>query len=696
MTAKNTIEGYYRNGLKDVSENDHNNVIRQILNEKRDSEQFLKLIAPEYMGVYVVDRETDYFRDIVGPGYFRKIVKEKDGCYTEALKQYRDQYVLKEDRDIISGLLDYDSLYETLLSGKEINVFYRKKDNVHVGLRIRRYSQLKEEEKLSLWIYTDEKMKDQAQKAEEEAKLKAGIISAIGKSYYYISRIDLEKDRYEVVSGVENFHKNIKKEDSFSKCLRENCERIVAGAYLEQFLAFIDPSTLADRLKDDESIVMEYRIRDGNWHKARLIVKKRNEQGRVIHVLCAVRNISDEKRRELKLALQAAEAKHEVMEKTRFLSNMSHDIRTPMNGIIGLLNMADQYPADMEMQEKCRNKMKELSGYLVSIVNDILEMNKLKSDDFALLDTTFDITDMLRSANEASQIKAGEKNIEYVIDWEKSILPHRYLVGNPVYVARILSIVADNAIKFSPAGSKITVWCTEKQTDDENLSYTFYCKDQGIGMSKEFIGHAFELFSQEDEGSRTRYEGTGLGLAIAKELTGKLHGTIRLESEKGLGTTAIMEIPFKAGSPGDIEIPEEDTYVSLEGLRVLIVEDNELNTEIARFILEDQGLTVECAKDGLEAVTMFESSEPGYYNVILMDIMMPKLNGLDATRKIRTMKRKDAEEIPIIAMSANVFAEDMIKSRLAGMDAHLAKPLDGKKIIETIKKSLSVKKNIKL
>ncbi len=691
MTAKNTIKGYYINELNNSSENSQNNIIKQILSEKRDAEQFLRLIAPEYMGIYVVDRETDYFRDITGPDYFREIVKETNGHYAEALKVYRDQYVLEEDQSIISYLLDYDSIYDTLLSGKEINLSYRKKDRVHIGLRIRRYSQLEEERNLSIWIYTNEKMKDQLQEARDEVRLKNEILSAIGKSYYYISRIDLETDRYEVVSGAENFHGEIKKEDCFSKTVRKNCEQIIADAYLDDFLRFIDPFTLAGRLKDEESISMEYRLLNGNWHKTRLIVKKRDEQGCVTHVVCAVRNISDEKRTERQLALQAAEAKHEVMEKTRFLSNMSHDIRTPMNGIIGMLNIADQYPTDLEVQEKCRNKIKELSGYLGSIVNNILDMNKLQSDDFVIQDKPFDITDMLKSANEAARIRAEEKNIEYTIDWEKSSISHRYLVGNPIYVERILSILADNAIKFSDSGSSISVWCTEKQIDDEKLSFTFYCEDYGRGMSKEFVEHAFDLFSQEDESSRTRYQGTGLGLAIAKGLTDRLHGTIRLESEKGVGTTAIVEISFKICSPDDMKTAVDYDDISLDGLRILIVEDNELNTEIARLLLEDQGLMSECASDGLEAVEMFEKSEPGYYNVILMDIMMPKLNGLDATRRIRALKRKDAGEIPIIAMSANAFAEDMIKSQLAGMNAHLSKPLDGKKIVETIRKTLSIK-----
>ena len=685
--------------------------INKLFDEKRDTEQFLRLIAPEYMGVYVVDRTTDHFRDILGPDYFRKIVNEKDGHFSEALKIYMNQYVAEADQSIIAYMLDYDSIYEVLLSGRDVNLSYRKKDNANVALKIRRYSQKKEEENLSLWVFTNEEINNQKKEAErqqqlsdayavlkksndelklalDKAELENEIIAAIGKSYYYISRIDLEEDYYEVVSGFEKFPDNVKLKGNFSKNVYQNCKTIVDEKYVDDLVAFLDISTLADRLQSEESVFMEYRMQNGDWRRVRLIVKKRNEQGRVTHVLCAVRNISADKKREQELHFKAQEARRETREKTRFLSNMSHDIRTPMNGIVGLIDMAERYPDDMEMQAQCRTRIKELSGHLVSLVNDILDINKLQSDDLVIENTTFDIAEMLRTLNEASQLDAGKKDIEYVVNWEESKLNHRYIVGSPVYTARILSIFADNAIKFSHAGSRIVVSCTEKYADDENVVYSFFCRDHGIGMSKEFAEHAFDMFSQENETSRINYEGSGLGLAIAKQLADRLHGKIRLETEKGVGTTTILEMPFKIGNADDIPVAYTLENVSLQGLRVLIAEDNELNMEIARFILEDQGLITECASNGAECVQMFEASEPGYYDVILMDIMMPELNGLDATRKIRALPRKDAERIPIIAMSANALADDIIKSRLAGMNEHLTKPLDAKKIMEAIRKNI--------
>lgn len=688
--------------------------MKKILKQLEQGKHIMDKLSMDFTAVYIVDLNSGKYETLklTQNTNALKMLNETQKPYEtfhDYVAQYAKEYVPEDERAEFLKCFSYPYLKEQLCSTERFVFHYRSFPNA--GDRqyfevqaVKLDSEADQSEFIILVgirhidevLLKEKQIQDRLKKALEEAKLKNEIISAIGKSYDYISRFDLEADTYEVVSGEENFPGIAKHRGCLSKDLRHNCEQLVAEEYLEGFLTFCDVSTMAERLQNEESLSMEYRTTNGEWRRTRLIVKKRDEHGRVTHVLCAVRSINDEKRKEQQLALRAAEAKHETAMKTRFLSNMSHDIRTPMNGIIGLLDMAEEFPDDLQMQEKCRKKIRELSKYLLSMVNDILDMNKLQSGEIANQDMTFDIADMLRTVNEAAQIKAEEKQIEYIVEWEKSSYPHPYLVGNPLFTARILSILADNAIKFSHIGSTISVNCNEEQLDDKNVICEFVCKDHGIGMSKEFTEHAFELFSQENESSRTRYEGTGLGLAIAKKLTDRLHGTICLESKKGVGTTATVRIPFKIGTPDDIKVVRDYKTISLQGLRVLLVEDNDLNMEIARFILEDQGMIVEGAVNGQEAVELFERSEPGYYSVILMDIMMPVLNGLDATRKIRTLKRTDAETIPVIAMSANAFSDDMIRSRLAGMNAHLAKPLDRKKIVETIQKCLSPNNHIKI
>lgn len=538
-------------------------------------------------------------------------------------------------------------------------------------------------------LYKEKAIQEQLKNALDEARLGNEIISAIAKTYQYISRIDIQADYYEEITNRSRTNENYMKSGNMSANNTRVCKKLIAEEYQEAFLKFTDLSTLPERMKDEETIVMEYRMKDGNWHKLRFIEKKRDENGRLTHVLCVIRSISDAKKREQKLMYQVDEAKKEAALKTSFLSNMSHDIWTPMNGIIGMIDLANHYPDDLEIQKRCRDKIMEASKYLVSIVNDILDMNKLESDDFIEQKITFDLAALLSKDNTGKQMQAADKNIDYVVDWDRSELKHIYLVGNPVYLQRLLSAVTENAIKFTNPGGSVHVWCVEKASGDEYVTYEFGCSDNGIGMSEDFIGRAFELFSQENESSRTKFEGTGLGLAIAKKIADNLGGTIELKSKKGIGTTVIMTVPFKIGEPEKNEKIVEYGDVSVKGSRALVAEDNELNMEVAKFFLENNGVCVEVACDGLEAVKRFRESDPGYYNVIFMDIMMPNMNGWDATRKIRSMKRPDAESIPIIAMSANAFAEDIINSKISGMNVHITKPLSESKLIDALKECIS-------
>lgn len=548
-------------------------------------------------------------------------------------------------------------------------------------------------------LYKEKAIQEQLQRALDEAKLSNEIIEAIAKSYQYISRIDISKNWFEEISNraVENM--NYKKSGEVTSGNRNVCKKLVAEEYQEAFLKFADITTLPVRMKNEETIVMEYQMKDGNWHNLRFIEKKRDKDGNLTHVLCAIRSISDVKKKEQELLQQVAEARKDAALKSRFLSNMSHDIRTPINGIIGMTELADRYPDNPEIQKKCREKLLESARHLVSMVNDILDMNKLETEQFVENDIPFNLASVLNRVNTDQQMQAGKKKIDYVVDWEKSELNHMYLTGNPVYIEKLLTVITDNAVKFTKPGGNVSVWCREISEDDERAVYEFGCSDNGIGMSEEFAGHAFEMFSQENKTSRTQYEGTGLGLAIAKKITERLGGTIEIKSKKNCGTTVTMTIPFKTGVQNLMQYTEnvntESTEdIPLEGLHALIAEDNELNLEIAKLMLEETGICVECAADGKEAVAKFEESEPGYYDVIFMDIMMPYMNGWDATRKIRTLQRPDADKIPIIAMSANAFAEDIINSHISGMNWHLTKPIDADKLMTALKECIR-KNNIR-
>lgn len=405
----------------------------------------------------------------------------------------------------------------------------------------------------------------------EKVKLSNEIISSIARTYQYISRIDIQADYFEEINNRDTEHLKFTKSGKLSESNEKVCRQYVAEEYQEAFFKFVDLKTLPERMKNEETLVLEYRMKDGDWHRLRFVEKKRDENGVLTHVLCLIRSISDTKKWEHELMYQVEEARKAAALKARFLSNMSHDIRTPMNGIIGTLNLANRYPDDLEVQRKCREQIMTSSKYLVSIVNDILDMNKLESGGVVEQEIPFN------------------------------------LAGNPIYVERLLTNISDNAVKFTGPGGSVRVWCAEKYADEERVVYEFGCADTGIGMSETFLEHAFEPFTQENETSRSRHEGTGLGLAIAKKIVDRLDGDIAIESKKGVGTTVTMTLPFKIGEPVEKEKNVNYEEIPVEGLRALLAEDNELNMEITKFMLEDYGIHVECAADGEEAVQKFKN-----------------------------------------------------------------------------------------
>ncbi len=391
----------------------------------------------------------------------------------------------------------------------------------------------------------------------------------------------------------------------------------------------------------------------------------------------------DEKyKAELLIAAKKAEAANEA--KTEFLQRMSHDIRTPINGICGLVNMAEHYADNMEKQTEYRTKVKEASNLLLELVNDVLDMSKLESGEIVLEEIPFNLSKISREVFVVIEQMAAEQNIQ--IKWEKKEITHRDLIGSPGYVKRVMMNILSNAMKYNRENGHIYISCIEIPSGQpETTTMEFVCRDTGIGMTEEFQKHIFEPFAQEHSGSRTKFAGTGLGMPIAKKLIEKMGGTITFESVEGVGTTFVIRVPFRIDTDRDSKVETgEKTEVSIRGLHILLAEDNELNMEIAEFMLQNEGAEVTKAWDGQEAVKIFEKSRSGEFDVILMDIMMPVMNGYEAAKMIRSLDKEDAKAIPIIAMTANAFAEDRIRAKEAGMDEHVAKPVDVELLIKVI------------
>lgn len=674
------------------------------LDYEQNENDILNKLLPEYVSVYHIELNSGEYEiiQLVGNTNARSFVDEGKyvfGTFDEFAKVYEKKFIPEDEQEEFAEWFTCQNMKRRLQNTEKITWHYRSvskegKDRFYEAYAVKghvdagQFHVFLAFRNIDSILYKEKAIQKQLQDTLERVKLSNEIISSIARTYQYISRIDIPADHFEEINNRDLGYLKSQKSGKLSESNERVCRQYVAEEYQEAFLKFVDLKTLPERMKKEETLVLEYRMKDGDWHRLRFVEKKRDENGVLTHVLCLIRSISDTKKREHELMYQVEEAKKDAALKSRFLSNMSHDIRTPMNGIIGTLDLANRYPDDLEIQRKCREQIMTSSKYLVSIVNDILDMNKLESGDTVDQEIPFELTDLLNRINVTKQTQAAEKNIEYRVDWVTSFIRHAHLIGNPVYTERLLTTVCDNAVKFTKPGGYVRVWCAEKAVDGERVVYEFGCEDNGIGMSEGFVPHAFDMFSQENESSRSQYEGTGLGLAIAKKLAEHLNGTIALESRKGGGTTVIMTIPFRIGKPEEQKKKASCEEISIEGLQALVVEDNELNREITTFMLKSQGIRVDCAVDGQEAVVRFAESEPGHYDVILMDIMMPKLNGWDAARKIRSMKRPDAVNVPIIAMSANTFAEDIINSRISGMNGHLPKPMDEKQLLEALKECI--------
>ncbi len=512
-------------------------------------------------------------------------------------------------------------------------------------------------------------------------------INAIGKIYSSNLLFDPQTDRAEIIKAPEHVTTGLNPAEGAASMIAQIRDRHVAESYREAFSEFCDLSTAEARLAGQAYLNFNYPSLYGQWFQAFLVPQHYDQDGHLAGVLLIFRDITDEHARETayqqQLEQALADTERASRAKTDFLRRMSHDIRTPINGIRGMVAISRHYQGDERKQEECREKVMQASGYLLELVGDILDMSKLESGTVLVERRPFDLADVLSVVASLCEAQAAAHSITVRCDGKQ--IRHRYLVGSPVHLQRILQNVAVNAVKYNREGGSVTLTCRELSANGKTAEFEFICADTGLGMSEEFQKTAFEPFAQENSTARTNYGGTGLGLAIAHELAEKLGGDLRFESELGKGTTFYLTLRFGIDpNPPEQQTALEDLARSIKGLHIALVEDNELNMEVASFMLRRDGAEVTELWNGREAVDYFAASEPGSIDVILMDIMMPGMDGLEAARAIRAMDRPDAKTIPIIAMSANAFADDIDRSLAAGMNAHLAKPVDAPKLLTAI------------
>ena len=521
----------------------------------------------------------------------------------------------------------------------------------------------------------------------EQSQKRLNTINALSKAYTSMYVVKVPAGEMECIVNPDGSR------DLSCKNVEDNTR-----SYLEQFIdpkdhdameTFLNVRTVEERLKGQRYISHTYRSQSGRWYHSILVAQSYDKNGRLTAILTATRDCTAEKERELahqrQLREAVVQARRADAAKTDFLRRMSHDIRTPINGIRGMVEISRHYRGDEAKQEECRNKIMSASGFLLELVSNVLDMNKLESGEVVMENKPFDVCRMVEETSTIIEAQTAEKSITLHKDIRCD--GHCRVVGSPLHVRQVLQNLLGNAIKYNKAGGEIFLTSREIALTDGEVTYEFIVRDTGVGMSEAFQQHAFEPFAQEDTSARSSYTGTGLGLAIVKELVEKMGGTITLQSRKNVGTTFTVRLTFArdTGAPQDEESERGET-AGIRGVRVLLAEDNDLNMEIAEFMLQSAGAVVLKAANGKQALDAFAASKPGEIDVILMDVMMPVMGGLEATRQIRALNRPDAKTIPIFAMTANAFADDVERSRRAGMNEHLTKPLDARALVRMIGK----------
>ena len=523
------------------------------------------------------------------------------------------------------------------------------------------------------------------------------VVKFVSRSCTSIYRINMQDGRLMHVSTVnEKVHNALGNEGDARERFLEFCEKLVKPEWREEMLAFTNLDWVREQLKTQSIIKHEFECSACGWVIGSFVAGKRGDDGYCTEVVWTTVDVNEQKKKELSQLNALEDAKRAAVEanraKSSFLLNMSHDIRTPMNAIIGFTGLLEKHQEEPERRQDYLNKLKESSALLLGLINNVLEMSRIEKGHLDLDVQACGVEQMYDMFCSVFLDMMIQKGITFCHSMD---VEHEFLFCDPIKVRDVALNLLSNAYKYTPSGGKVELYIREVPCEEEGFAIIeTVVKDNGLGMSAEFIPHIFEEFSREHNTTDIKVEGTGLGMPIVKNLLDLMGGTIEVESELGKGTTFKVYIKHRIAKKSDVinvDMPDVSD-VDFRGRRILLAEDNDLNAEITMEVLKDIDLVVERAEDGQRCVEMIDAAPAGYYDLILMDIQMPRMNGYEATRIIRQMKDKEKANITILAMTANAFEEDKREAIESGMNAHLSKPIEIEKLIKTLKRSLNSRK----
>ncbi len=702
-TAEQAEDGFVLRGY-------HYDVDDIVREEKKKDEALAEQIAiidtlsKSFQNVFIANLNDGRARVVrLADEYHVKAVRDIEGkvfSIEDVIERWIKENVCQEDKIRIEQTLNVANIKKVLSEQDEFMGTYRSVDgdelhnyqfdfrrigdtgNIVAGFQIidsiieEHLAQEKRERKLN-----EEHLREVTEHAE--------VISSLSTIYSTIFRAEIDTHHYEVLTSIPLMEKVAGSSGNFDEVKEDILSSFMTAETREPMRKFLDLDTLAERLEYVETISTEYKNRSDLWMEARFIVKRRDENGHVHEVLYVARDITTEKMRELEqknqLAHALAAAQQASEAKSTFLNNMSHDIRTPMNAIIGFTALAQTHIENQAQVQDYLAKISTSSTHLLSLINDILDMSRIESGVVKLDEKPTHLPELLHDLRTMIQGLINSKNLNLYIDTQDIV--HEDVITDKLRLNQILINIVGNAVKFTQPGGDIIIWLREKPCAMKRYTtYEFSVKDTGIGMSQEFLEHIFDAFSREYSSTVSGIQGTGLGMAITKNIVDMMGGNITVESEEGKGSlfTVTLDLRHSEEYVKNEPIPElpgakasgvTKHHYDYSDKHILLVDDNELNREIAIAILEETGMTIDSVNDGDIAVAAINGAPPDKYDLILMDIQMPKMDGYTATKEIRTLPDNKKANIPIVAMTANAFEEDKQKAYESGMNGHIIKPI---------------------
>ncbi len=674
-------------GMKEIHETLGNWLGYRMIKYDNRVQKTLSGLGDDYTAAYMINVDTDFFEVIINKKSNNVAKQRTQVLFTDYLKNYADTYVLEESREAMKQELCIVNLRKQFEERKDFYFTFKTLPN-EIGQTTFQAHAVREYGEEGRYAIVGFRCVDDIIEKEKEYQ------EALDQAYQ-IARQQLRIITNAIPGGIKI------SDDDAQYSFKYVSEQYAAmlGYTVEEFMeasggnivGITHPddleSGIAEALRqyetsDNYAITYRMRCKDGSWkyiedhgHKVY------TADGKVEHW-----NLILDKNELVEKTIELESEKKANAAKTAFLARMSHDIRTPLNGIIGLMEINRKHPDDQKLIRENREKARVAADHLLSLINDILELNKLGDEEVILCEEAFSVSKLIDEIKTISEMRASEEGICLSLEGNYDQLKNPYVIGSPLHIQQIFINVITNAIKYNRPGGSVKCSFEEMTLPENKVRYDVCIKDTGIGMSREFLKEVFKPFSQESQDARSVYQGTGLGMSIVKNLVDRMGGTIHIESEENVGTTVYITLTFPVAEIPDDEKNEQnrEKLQGLSGIRVLLVEDNELNREIARFMLEDEQMVVTEAVDGRQALGIFKENPAHTYDVILMDIMMPVMGGLEAARRIRELDKADAKTVPIFAMPANAFIEDKIKAEEAGMNEHISKPIDMKVLMEKI------------